>query len=123
MNEEQITKFINACKNAGFEVVGTEWHDAFQTRIQISEELVILCTIYSEDDKTFMLHVGGSYEGVKDFKPLIASHLMEAIRKRHRMEVECDDDEVCAWVGPLANSFRRETTADAIFEAFCEVYQ
>jgi len=125
MNEDQIQKFINACKNAGFEVGEAKEIGVLRTRITLSGNVMILRREYSSDHTTFKLYVDGRSASIEDFKPLIASYLMKAM-KIHlpgitlRGLANCDKWEVSDIGVQISLADEPE---DVIFEAFCEVYQ
>lgn len=122
MNEDQIQTFINACKNAGFEV-GAGKHKA--TINFGSNGFVSIQTMWNgELEVEYGLY---AYEenSTDEWKEAIASYLMKAM-KIHlpgitlRGLANCDKWEVSD-IGvqiSLAEKFE-----DAIFEAFCEVYK
>ena len=124
MNEDQITKFVNACKNAGFEVGEAKEVGVLRTRIVLSSNVMILRREYSSDHITFKLYVDGRCAAIEDFTPLIASYLLEKIKGKYQVvTVGTVSDGFWAATVPFGHICKAEEFADAIFEAFCEVYQ
>lgn len=120
MNEDQITKFVNACKNAGFEVEGRE----FKTTINFGcNGFVSIQTMWDgELEVEYGLY---AYEenSTSEWKEVIATYLIEAIKRKHPLVSATDCDGMWDIGRPMERLSKAEKFADAVFEAFCEVYK
>lgn len=51
MNEDQITKFIVACKNAGFEVVeGSHYQWKTELTVKLKGGIAVVCDLYEDQE-------------------------------------------------------------------------
>jgi len=125
MNNDQIQKFITACKNAGFEVDNLPFTEEHSTTINFgSNGYVRIRTMWDgELEVEYGLY---AYEenSTSEWKEVIATYLMEAIKKKFQVvTIGTVSDGFWAATVPFGHICKAEEFADAIFEAFCEVYQ